>query len=214
MESIDELMPLLQNLSPECLKVFSEIAKTGNQGIEMKELKMKTEISQTLRMNQHLKALEGRKAIKVVSNAYAKSKKRYILANLTASSEATNTEWYNEDGTFNEGLASEMFASCMRVVSGNLKPLSTDEVYSQLLNEGLESKFGKEEVDTILNALVLDMELETITEKGGNQVFFANHTSFRDEFTPCENCPIREVCEINGDVRPQVCEYLNDWITL
>ena len=89
----DDIAVKFQGLDASARMVYQVIEKSKNLGCWTKEIRIQTNIQQNA-LAKILKSLENRRLIKPVKSVTAKSKKLYMLYDLTPSKELTGGVWY------------------------------------------------------------------------------------------------------------------------
>jgi DNA-directed RNA polymerase III subunit RPC6 len=101
--------------------VYQVIERAGNLGIWTKDIRIQTNIQQQA-LNKIFKLLESRQLIKPVKSVAAKSKKLYMIYNLTPSKELTGGIWYSDlefDHEFINELRIFLLQCIKRMNNGN-----------------------------------------------------------------------------------------------
>lgn len=106
-----ELAQQLCGLDVSAKMVYEVIERAGNMGIWTKDIRVQTNIQQQA-LNKIFKSLESRQLIKPVKSVAAKSKKLYMLYNLTPSKELTGGIWYS-DLEFDHEYVHELIATAI-----------------------------------------------------------------------------------------------------
>ncbi|CAM9655390.1 unnamed protein product, partial [Sphacelaria rigidula] len=91
----EEKAKKLTGLTPEQMMIYQVIEKAGNTGIWTRDIKTTTNVNQTT-LTKTLKSLEGRHLIKPTKSVVSKSKKFYMLYELTPTKEMTGGPWYTD----------------------------------------------------------------------------------------------------------------------
>ncbi|MCO5604659.1 hypothetical protein L7F22_058829 [Adiantum nelumboides] len=91
--------------------IYRHIKQSGNEGIWTRQLKMRSNLHQTV-MARCLKSLEQRQLIKVVKSVKFPTRKIYMLYNMTPSVELSGGPWYTDnelDTVFIESLCRALY---------------------------------------------------------------------------------------------------------
>eukprot|EP00752_Nemacystus_decipiens_P003041 g2819.t1 len=206
----EEKAKKLTGLTPEQLMIYQVIEKAGNKGIWTRDIKTATSVNQNT-LTKTLKSLEGRHLIKTAKSVTSKSKKLYMLYELTPAKEITGGPWYTDqefDYEFVKHLSSYVLSYVKEQVSGISKiDLSMDEVklivttlvYDGLLEEvrGAVSRFNRDAGDGPVYKMAPTAEVvNPFTE------------------VPCGTCKVMKHCSEDGVVSPKTCVYLAEWLNL
>ena len=90
----DKLDPSLMNVANEEKLVYTIIKESGNKGIWIRDIAIKTNVKSTA-LNKTLKNLESKKLIKSVASVNANKKKVYMLFELEPDRTITGGAWYS-----------------------------------------------------------------------------------------------------------------------
>lgn len=176
-----------KDLSGEESLVLSHIQAAGNEGIWTKHIKVKTELHQTV-IDRCLKSLTQKKLVKCISGSVQHpTRKIYMLFHLEPSTEMTGGPWYTDKELDTEFIKT-LTATCLQFIrqrsfphskSGQssqrlLYPISAAPSYptaaqvQAFLNRAkiTETQLTVEHVETLLNVLVLDGEVERVPALG------------------------------------------------
>ena len=103
--------------------LYQSIKFAGNQGIWTKDLKIRTNLHQTI-ISKSLKTLETKKLIKAVKSVKNSPRKLYMLYNLEPSSEITGGPWFTDfelDSQFVEDLVDSVLKIINSKMNLNIK---------------------------------------------------------------------------------------------
>lgn len=162
--------------------VYTVIKESGNKGIWIREISMKTNVKSTA-LNKTLKNLETKKLIKSVASVNASKKKVYMMFNLEPDRSVTGGAWYSGkefESEFVEILneqcyhylcekkasSTEKFQSSNKFVNDPILQKSSSfitskEVRDYIKNLGISKvDLSIEDIETILNTLVYDGKVE------------------------------------------------------
>lgn len=165
----EELAQQMAGLDAAAKMVYETIERAGNMGIWTKDIRMQTNIQQQA-LNKIFKTLESRQLIKPVKSVTAKSKKLYMLYNLTPSKELTGGVWYSDlefDHEFIDELRS-FILQCVRKLNGG-KGVTLQEILDKMVQAKISRvELSTAEVFQLVNTLVYDYMVEEAgdTERG------------------------------------------------
>ena len=170
-----ELAQQMSGLDVSAKMVFEAIERAGNMGIWTKDIRIQTNIQQQA-LNKIFKALESRQLIKPVKSVTAKSKKLYMLYNLTPSKELTGGVWYS-DLEFDHEFISELRAfllQCVRRLNGG-KGVTLQEILEKMVQAKVSRvELSTTEVSQLVQTLIFDYMVEEAGEtEDGDQLFVA-----------------------------------------
>lgn len=157
----EELAQQMTGLDAAAKMVYETIERAGNMGIWTKDIRMQTNIQQQA-LNKIFKTLESRQLIKPVKSVTAKSKKLYMLYNLTPSKELTGGVWYSDlefDHEFINELRSFLL-QCVRKLNGG-KGVTLQEILDKMVQAKISRvELSTAEVFQLVNTLVYDYMVE------------------------------------------------------
>lgn len=162
--------------------VYAVIKESGNKGIWIREISMKTNVKSTA-LNKTLKNLETKKLIKSVASVNASKKKVYMLFDIEPDRSITGGAWYSGkefESEFVEILNEQCYrylcekkeASKAKYQSENkfvndpilqksTSFVSSKEIRDYIKNLGISKvDLNVEDIETILNTLVYDGKVE------------------------------------------------------
>ncbi|KAH8830243.1 RNA polymerase Rpc34 subunit-domain-containing protein [Flagelloscypha sp. PMI_526] len=162
--------------------VLTYIKQANDEGIWTKHIKTKTGLHQTL-VDRALKSLTSKKIIKQIKSVQHPTRKIYMLETLTPSISLTGGPWYT-DGEFDVEFIQTLTKTCLRFIQDMTFPKQTeagqtkffppshspnypsaDTLRKQLKASRLTTTdLTVEHVETLLNVLVLDGEIERVSE--------------------------------------------------
>jgi DNA-directed RNA polymerase III subunit RPC6 len=129
----DDVAAKFSGLDAAARLVYQVIEKSGTMGCWTKDIRIQTNVQQNS-LTKILKSLENRRLIKPVKSVTAKSKKLYMLYDLTPSKELTGGVWYS-DLEFDHEFISELRAflmHCVRRLNGG-KGVSMQEIHDKMV---------------------------------------------------------------------------------
>ena len=144
--------------------VYQVIERAGNLGIWTKDIRIQTNIQQQA-LNKIFKLLESRQLIKPVKSVAAKSKKLYMIYNLTPSKELTGGIWYSDlefDHEFINELRIFLLQCIKRMNNGNGITLQQiiDKIHMAQISR---VELSSNDVLQLIQTLIYDYMVEEIT---------------------------------------------------
>ena len=180
-------MDMKKDLSAEENIVFGHISASENKGIWTKQLKVKTDLHQTV-LDRCLKSLTSKGLVKTVKSVQHSTRKIYMLAHLEPSIELTGGPWYTDnelDVEFIRLLSNACLyyikecsfppkkklkshnKNAMFSISSAPKYPSAKDVLDKLSKTKVSTtELNLEDVESLLNVLVLDGEVEKVPAFG------------------------------------------------
>ncbi|KAF9781359.1 RNA polymerase Rpc34 subunit-domain-containing protein [Thelephora terrestris] len=180
-------MNATKDLGGEESLVLGHIKAAGNEGIWTKHLKGKTDLHQTV-IDRCIKTLTQKQLIKAVKSVKHPTRKIYMLSHLDPSVELTGGPWYT-DNELDTEFIKLLCNACLRLIQDKtfpkrrtnqpqpaLYPISSPPEYPnaknvlQFLKQSriTETPLSVEHVESLLNVLVLDGEIERIPAYGSS----------------------------------------------
>ncbi|KAK7470880.1 34-kDa subunit of RNA polymerase III (C) [Stygiomarasmius scandens] len=174
-----------KDLTEEEKLVLGHIKTSGNEGIWTKHLKAKTNLHQNV-IDRCLKTLTQKKLIKRVPSVQHPTRKIYMLEGVEPSVTLTGGPWYQDNELDTEFIES-LTKACFKIIrdasfpqrrthhaEGALYPISRSPQYptAQQIRNALRQarltdiELSVEHVETLLNVLVLDGEIEKLPAFG------------------------------------------------
>lgn len=214
--------------------VYQIIEDSGNKGIWIRDIKIKSNLVQS-HVSKILKKLESKKLIKSVKSVQASKKKMYMLYDVTPDDTLTGGAFYS-DQEFESEFVDMLNEHCLKCLqrkafkahSTHSEPLaqasaslcSTQEVHTFITQLGISNvKLTVDNIRMILDTLIYDgrAEVQVMSQAGGdmqrlyrvvNPVF--DNTGFSK--IPCGICPVINHCCDGGAISPVTCVYMKDWL--
>ncbi|KAI0718540.1 RNA polymerase III subunit Rpc34 [Cerioporus squamosus] len=177
-----------KDMSEEEALILSYIQVAQSEGIWTKHLKAKTQLHQTV-IDRCLKALTQKKLVKTATHHKYPTRRIYMLYHLQPSEEMTGGPWYT-DNELDTEFIKLLCSACMRFVRdrsvpkrrGGDLPSTTQQLYpisaspqyptaQQILAFLIQSRITEtqltvEHVESLLNVLVVDGEVERVPAFG------------------------------------------------
>lgn len=163
----------LQGLDASSKVVYQVIESSGNKGIWTVDIRTQTNIPQTT-LAKIFKQLETRRLIKPIKSVTAKTKKLYMLYDLTPAKEITGGPWYSEYEFDHEFIAElrNFILMCVRRMNGGLG-VGNGVTLKQISNKMVQANVSRvplslEEVQQLVQTLAFDYLIEQrgVTENG------------------------------------------------
>lgn len=155
----------LNGLDAGTRMVYQIIQKADNMGIWTKTIRTQTNIEQQT-LNKIFKTLETRKLIKPVKSVNAKSKKLYMLYEITPSKELTGGVWYS-DLEFDHEFISELrtfIIKCIRHLN-NGKGVTVKQILEKMIQAKIcKVELSTQEVQQLIETLIYDYIVEEVTD--------------------------------------------------
>ncbi|KAI5894130.1 uncharacterized protein SCHCODRAFT_02667187 [Schizophyllum commune H4-8] len=175
-----EEITVTKDLTAEEGLVLSHIKASKNEGIWTKHLKAKTNLAQAL-IDKCLKVLTQKKLIKRVQSVQHPTRKIYMLEGVEPSVALTGGPWYT-DNELDVAFINTLIRACLKIVrdmssprqsadkQGALFPIGYQPEYptAQKIRSALQrahltdTDLSEEHVESLLNVLILDGEIERI----------------------------------------------------
>ncbi|XP_017475090.1 PREDICTED: probable DNA-directed RNA polymerase III subunit RPC6 [Rhagoletis zephyria] len=210
--------------------IYGIIEEGGNKGIWIRDIRMQSNLNMT-QLNKILKNLETKKLIKAVKSVNASKKKVYMLYNLEPDRSVTGGAWY-QDQDFEAEFVDVLNQQCLRFLQMTrenaekkregplpLKRLScctVKEVHKFISDLGISKvHLDEDDLETILKTVVYDGNAERIMMQNGSYVYRAINAPLAAPGLvqmPCGICPVIRNCSKCGDVTPNKCVYMAEWL--
>lgn len=222
--------------------VYQCIKAADNKGIWTKDLKLRTNLHQTV-ITKVLKSLESRKIIKAVKSVKNSTRKVYMLASLEPSQEITGGPWFSENELDTEFIE-ELCKVCLRYIATKSEPSKAGHIYGpgytgypsleQIHRFLRDSKvtsadLGSDDVGMLLDRLIFDGLVERVIYAGPREsrivdddeddeiyVYRSVHSALPESLlasVPCGQCPVFDKCADFGPITPATCSYYTEWLS-
>jgi len=156
----EETAAKFEGLGDQQILVYQVCEKAGSRGVWTRDIKTATNIPQHT-LTKTLKLLEQRNLIKSVRSVVSKSKKLYMLYDIVPAKEITGGPWYT-DQEFDQAFVDDLTATILHDCKGN-QQLDRKGILDKLSGRAIEqSTLSLDELDTLLQTLVYDKQLESI----------------------------------------------------
>jgi len=142
-------------LAVEEVMVLQEVERSGNVGVWVRNVKLRTKLQQT-QLNKILKRLEARKLIKSVRSVAYKNRRMYMSYGTTPAKELTGGPWYTNE------VLDTTYVAGMRDASVKLlrelgKPATAKELARLIADRKVSNaKISVADVRQLVETLVLD----------------------------------------------------------
>mmetsp|Transcript_16255 Transcript_16255/g.34139 ORF Transcript_16255/g.34139 Transcript_16255/m.34139 type:complete len:330 (+) Transcript_16255:101-1090(+) len=159
----------LAGLDASSKMVYQVIEAAGNKGIWTVDIRVQTNIQQTT-LTKIFKQLETRRLIKPIKAVTAKTKKLYMLYDLTPAKEITGGPWYTEYEFDHEFIAElrNFILMCVRRMNGG-KGVTLKSISDKMIQANVSRvTLSLEEVQQLVQTLAFDYLIEQrgVTESG------------------------------------------------
>ncbi|KAL9184701.1 hypothetical protein ACHAXT_012671 [Thalassiosira profunda] len=169
----------LQGLDASSKMVYQVIEGSGNKGIWTVDVRVQTNIQQAT-LTKIFKQLEARRLIKPIKAVTAKTKKLYMLYDLTPSKEITGGPWYS-DYEFDHEFIAELrnfILMCIRRMNGG-RGVGNGVTLKQIAGKMAQANVSRvplslDDVRQLLNTLEFDYMVERRgATEGGEALYVA-----------------------------------------
>lgn len=210
--------------------IYNIIEEGGNKGIWIRDIRVKSNLIMT-QLNKILKNLENKKLIKAVKSVNASKKKVYMLFNLEADRSVTGGAWY-QDSDFESEFVDVLNQQCIRHLQykrdeakkskdGPLAVLqlsycSVKEVHKFITDLKISKiTLDEDDLETILKTVVYDGRAQRMLQPDGSYLYKIVEPLLPPcgliQF-PCGICPVIKNCSSCGQISPNTCSYLTEWL--
>lgn len=214
--------------------IYQLIESSGNKGIWIRDIKIKSNLIQT-QISKILKKLESKKLIKSVKSVQASKKKIYMLYDMTPDETLTGGAFYS-DQEFESEFVDMLNQQCLKFLQQKSfkahvthnEPLarasaslcSTEEVHSFITQLGISNvKLTVDNIRMILDTLIYDGRAEIQVTSGHGREVQRLYRVVRPIISdtglnriPCGICPVINHCCDGGAISPVTCVYMKDWL--
>ncbi|KAK8824166.1 DNA-directed RNA polymerase III subunit RPC6-like protein [Blastocystis sp. ATCC 50177/Nand II] len=206
----------LDDLGDAEMLVYQCIERSGNQGIWIREIKIRTGLHASA-INRIIKKLVQRKLIKSFKSIASKMKIMYILYDMELPKDITGGPWYFEQ---------EFDTEFVDIISQFVRKILTEEESGMDIGSILQKitlsnisnvPLSEKDVEQLLEKMSFCNVIEQITDLKGKRVWkLRKPTTSYDNIscTPCGECPLFYRCFCNAAVNPNRCPYINQWYDL
>lgn len=201
-----------RGLGAEEMLIFQLIDREGNQGIWMRELRIRSNLS-TPQITKVIKTLENRKLIKSVTSINSKNKKVYMRYDLDPSREITGGAWYT-NAEFDSEFIQQLNDTCYIIICKK-GFMTVEEVATELRKTNITRvELNLDDIQMILDTLIYDGKVEEIQLKGRRAYKPSKLSIPKNGYTtiPCGMCPVASLCSDEGDITPLKCKYYKAWL--
>ena len=173
----EEVAQKYQGLDVSARMVLQVIEKAGDYGIWTRDIRMATNIQQQA-LNKIFKSLEQRSLIKPVKSVAAKTKKLYMLYELTPRKELTGGVWYS-GLDFDHEFISELrtfVIHCIHRINGG-QGVTLNEIKQKMTQANVSRvELGQEEIQQLISTLIYDYKIEEspTLSKGGDILYIVS----------------------------------------
>jgi len=133
----------LQGLDAQSKMVYQVVETSGNKGIWTVDIRVQTNIQQTA-LTKIFKQLETRRLIKPIKAVTAKTKKLYMLYDLTPAKEITGGPWYS-DFEFDHEFIAELrnfILMCIKRMNGGYG-VGNGVTLKQIVNKMIQANVSR-----------------------------------------------------------------------
>lgn len=187
------------------------------RGIWKQDIRYATNLPQQA-LDKNIKLLEQRLLIKNVRSVGSKTKKLYMLYELSPAKEITGGPWYT-DQEFDHEFVEALRSFILQTVCGQgVADLQT--IGQRVKRSGISTvDLADEELEMVLATLIYDGKLEQMESADGTlltQYRAAVPMSAATSMTevPCGVCPLVGQCREGGVISPASCQYMTKWLEM
>eukprot|EP00511_Aplanochytrium_stocchinoi_P007573 CAMPEP_0204846604 /NCGR_PEP_ID=MMETSP1347-20130617/2121_1 /ASSEMBLY_ACC=CAM_ASM_000690 /TAXON_ID=215587 /ORGANISM="Aplanochytrium stocchinoi, Strain GSBS06" /LENGTH=308 /DNA_ID=CAMNT_0051987245 /DNA_START=46 /DNA_END=969 /DNA_ORIENTATION=+ len=218
-----EVAKKYEGLDQNHMMVLQEITQSGNKGIWLKIIRLKTRLAQ-YEISKILKNLEKRCLIKAVKSITSKNKKVYVLYDVIPAREHTGGPWYT-DQEFDEEFVGFVGKWIKNVIKVN-GSCSITELADMLKSAKISKiELSQEDLKSVIDMLIYEGEIEEFIHPEHSGVQLAGSSFYEKKWklsskinpndffteTPCGVCPVADDCAPGADISPTNCKYMDDW---
>jgi DNA-directed RNA polymerase III subunit RPC6 len=169
----NEVANKFEGLDVSAKMVYQVIEKAGNMGIWTKDVRNQTNIQQQA-LSKIFKALETRRLIKPVKSVTAKSKKLYMVYNLTPAKELTGGPWYTElefDHEFINEMRKFLMKCVLKINAG--QGVTIYEIKEKMVQANISRvELSLEDVHQLMQTLAFDQLIDQVPVNGEGEALF------------------------------------------
>jgi DNA-directed RNA polymerase III subunit RPC6 len=211
-----------QGLGQEEMVLYQLIKVEGRMGIWTRNLKIRSGFTQ-VRIRKIITTLESRKLIKSVKSITAKNRKMYMLSELEPDPSHYGGPWYS-DSDFDSEFFKVLADSCHRQIC-KAGCITAEDLCMYIKQTNISKvELSVDNVHTIINTLIYDGLVEEVVDPSFKRKRIAtDSTTYRPSRlqlptnelmnVPCGMCPVAHLCAPMGDITPEKCVYLTDWLS-
>lgn len=209
-----------RGLGAEDRLIFSLIEAEGNNGIWIRYIKTRSRLPQST-ITKALRTLMDRRLIKEVKSI--KNHKVYMLFDVEPSHEVIGNVFMGPGREMDSEFVAIMCRQCFYFIKDN--PYTTLAAIADFIQTGgwCTVSLRTEDVELVVNALIFDGKVEKSrppqsSEYSGTITYKANKLTTSPVVAglldvPCCSCPVFEKCSPGGEISPEKCGYLTDWLS-
>lgn len=173
-----------EGLDASARMVYRVVESAGNRGIWTVDIRIRTSL-QSAQLTKMFKQLESRRLIKPIKSVTAKTKKLYMLYDLTPAKEITGGPWYSEyewDHEFVSEMRNFILMCVKRMNRG--KGVTLKAIADKMTQANVSRvKLNLEEVQQLVQTLAFDYLIE---QRGVNESGEATFVSAKKISSMCE----------------------------
>ena len=209
----------------EIQTVYSKIEESGNYGIWVRDIRLKTNLMKQ-RVDKALKKLINNGLVKGVKSVAYKTRKLYMLANIVPHRDVTGGPWYT-DSEFDEEFVNTLRNIILFSMSKK-EYMSAEDVQAEFDSDArykqiLQVQLNIKNILEILDTLYFDGKIEPLeparrVQDGVRCKFrvrpepFGKASRLDLSISPCSRCHLFNECTEHGIVSPYTCKYLDRWL--
>ena len=209
----------------EIQTVYSKIEESGNMGIWVRDIRLKTNLMKQ-RVDRALKKLVNNGLVKGVKSIAYKTRKLYMLSNIEPHRDVTGGPWYTDsefDEEFVERLRNIILFSMSRKESMSAEDVQSEFESDVRYKQILQVSLNIENILEILDTLYFDGKIEPLEPSARVQDGVKCKFRVRPEpfgkaslldlsVSPCSRCHLINECTEHGIISPYTCKYMDRWL--
>lgn len=209
----------------EIQTVYSKIEESGNMGIWVRDIRLKTNLMKQ-RVDKALKKLINNGLVKGVKSIAYKTRKLYMLSNIEPHRDVTGGPWYTDsefDEEFVERLRNIILFSMSRKESMSAEDVQSEFESDVRYKQILQVSLNIENILEILDTLYFDGKIEPLEPSARVQDGVKCKFRVRPEpfgkaslldlsISPCSRCHLINECTEHGIISPYTCKYMDRWL--